>query len=252
MALSLRQADIIEIARREGRVSVDGLAARFGVTLQTVRRDLAELSTAGKLERVHGGAVLPSGLSNIEYEARRNLNAAAKDRIGRACAARIAEGTSLFLAIGTTTEAVARALLEHEKLLVVTNNINVASILTGNPGCEVIVTGGILRPSDGGLVGDVTAEMAAQFKLDLAVIGASAIDTDGDLLDYDYREVRVSQTMLRQARGRMVVADGSKFQRHAPVRVGDLSGLDAFVTDRAPPAPVARACEGWGTEVLVA
>ena len=137
---------------------MEGLAERFGVTLQTIRRDLSELADAGKLDRVHGGAVLRAGVANIGYAERRLMNADAKAAIGRACAATIPDNSSLFLNIGTTTEAVARALLHHRNLTVVTNNMNVANILAESEGCDVIVAGGVLRRSDGGLVGDLTTE----------------------------------------------------------------------------------------------
>jgi DeoR family glycerol-3-phosphate regulon repressor len=252
MTLNFRQGEILALAKAERRVLVEDLAARFGVTLQTIRRDLAELAEAGQLERVHGGAVVRSGMANIGYEARRSMNAAAKAAIGRACAARIPHNTSLFLNIGTTTEAVARALLAHRNITVVTNNINVANILIANEGCEVVLAGGSLRRTDGGLTGALTARFIEQFKVDFAVIGASALDGAGDLLDYDLAEVGVSQTILRHARAACLVADASKLARRAPVRIASLAALDLWVTDLAPPAALARACAGWGTEVLAA
>ena len=144
MALSIRQSDILELARSEGKVLVDDLAIRFGVTLQTIRRDLTDLADAGRLERVHGGAVLRAGVANIGYAERRSLNAEAKAAIGRACAAAIPDNSSLFRNIGTTTEAVARELLGHRNLTVVTNNLNVANILAESESCDVIVAGGVL------------------------------------------------------------------------------------------------------------
>ncbi|WP_372885685.1 DeoR/GlpR family DNA-binding transcription regulator, partial [Shimia sp.] len=120
MSQNFRHPDILEIARQTGRVTVEGLAAHFDVTVQTIRRDLKDLANAGKLERVHGGAVLPSGVANIVYEERRRLNETAKKRIAQACAGTIPDGASVFLNIGTTTEAVARALLGHRRLMVVT------------------------------------------------------------------------------------------------------------------------------------
>ncbi|MTH99682.1 DeoR/GlpR family DNA-binding transcription regulator, partial [Roseibium sp. RKSG952] len=129
MSLSFRQSDILEIAKQHGRVAVEELADKFGVTVQTIRRDLSELSEAGKLDRVHGGAVLRSGVSNIGYEDRRELNEDAKSRIAAKCAADIPDGASIFMNIGTSTEAVARQLLNHKNLMVVTNNMNVANIL---------------------------------------------------------------------------------------------------------------------------
>lgn len=252
MPQSFRQPEILQIAQRDGKVSVEDLAARFDVSLQTIRRDLTELADAGKLERVHGGAVLPSGTTNIGYEHRRTLNLQAKQRIAKACAADIPDGVSLFLNIGTSTEAVAHELLHHRNMMVVTNNMNVANILVANPDCEIIVAGGSLRRSDGGLVGTLTTEVISRFKFDLAVIGCSAIDEDGDLLDFDVQEVGVSQSIIRQSRNVFLVADHSKFFRTAPARIASLSELDAFYTDAALPAETAARCRDWGTRVVLA
>ena len=145
---------------------------------------------------------------------------------------------SLFLNIGTTTEAVARELLNHRNLTVVTNNMNVANILVANESCEIMVAGGVLRRSDGGLVGDLTAQFIEQFKVDFAIIGASALDADGDLLDFDLQEVRVSKALIRRARRTFLVADASKF---AALRPGQdrLAARDRRLLHR--PAAVAPA-----------
>ncbi|MFP4238530.1 MAG: DeoR/GlpR family DNA-binding transcription regulator [Rhodosalinus sp.] len=251
MSSTFRHSEILEIARREGKVTVEGLAQRFGVTVQTIRRDLSDLADAGKLERVHGGAVLPSGVANIGYEERRALNAGAKEAIGAACAAEIPESASVFLAIGTTTESVARHLLRHRDLMVVTNNLNAANILLANPDCEIAVAGGTLRRADGGLVGPLASRAVAEFKVDIAVIGCSALDADGDILDFDIAEVEVSRTVLRQSRRRVLVADASKFHRSAPARIGSLADLDAIYTDGPLPAGLSRRCAGWQTELRV-
>lgn len=251
MSQTFRYPTILEIARREGKVTVEGLAEHFGVTLQTIRRDLTDLADAGKLERVHGGAILPSGTTNIEYEERRALNTDAKAAIARACAARIPDNSSLFLNIGTSTEAVARELLHRENLMVVTNNMNVANILVGNPTCEIVVTGGHLRRADGGLVGQLAAETIRNFKFDLAVIGCSALDVDGDMLDFDIQEVSVSQTILRHSRRSFLVADHSKFKRSAPARIASMANVDTFFTDRPVPASLQKSCADWGTELVV-
>lgn len=250
MSQTFRHPEILEIARRDGKVTVDGLAAHFGVTLQTIRRDLTDLAEAGRLERVHGGAVLPSGTTNIGYEERRSLNQEAKRAIARACAAQIPNNISLFLNIGTSTEAVAEELLYHENLMVVTNNMNVANILVGNQDCDIIVTGGQLRRSDGGLVGNLAAETIRQFKFDLAVIGCSSLDREGDLLDFDIQEVTVSQTILRQSRKTFLVADHTKFARSAPARIASLSDIDVFFTDHSLPSDLSAACQSWGTQVV--
>ena len=251
MLQNLRHPDILDIARREGRVTVEDLADRFGVTVQTIRRDLSDLADAGRLQRVHGGAILPSGTTNIGYEDRRGLYAVEKQAIAEVCAAQIPNGASVFLNIGTSTEAVARALLHHSRLLVVTNNMNVANILAGNPKAEVIVTGGTLRRSDGGLVGHLASDSIRQFKFDIAVIGCSALDQDGDVLDFDFQEVTVSQTVLAQARRSILVADQSKFQRTAPARIVSLAALDMFITDKPLADVLAAKCAAWKTDVVV-
>ncbi|MRU15247.1 DeoR/GlpR transcriptional regulator [Roseovarius sp. A21] len=251
MSQTFRQPDILEIARTEGKVMVEDLAERFNVTVQTIRRDLTELANAGKLERVHGGAILPSGVTNIVYEERRRLHEDAKQSIARACAAAIPDDASVFLDIGTTTEAVAQALLDHSNLMVVTNNMNVANILLANPDCEIVVAGGTLRRSDNGLVGNITARTIENFKFDHAILGCSAMDEDGDLLDFDIQEVLVGQTLLKRSREVLLVADHSKFQRNAPVRIGSLQDIDRFFTDRPLPPTLMDRCAGWGTEVSI-
>ena len=251
MSLSFRQSDILNIAQQNGRVMVEDLASQFGVTVQTIRRDLSELADMGKLDRVHGGAVIRSGVSNIGYEDRRALNEDAKVRIATACARDIPDGASVFMNIGTSTEAVARQLLGHKDLMVVTNNMNVANILVDNTDCDIVVAGGVLRRSDGGLVGNLTISTIRQFKFDYAVIGCSALDTDGDLLDFDFQEVLVSQTILAQTRRTFLVADHSKFQRAAPARITSLAEIDSFYTDHPVAADLNDRCRDWNTALRI-
>jgi len=240
------------MARAQGRVGVEELAARFSVTPQTIRKDLNELCDQRLLTRLHGGAVIASGVENIGYEARRFIAQEEKRAIGVAAAAVIPNNTSLFINIGTTTEEVARALLDHEGLLVITNNINVANILYRHPRIDVIVAGGPVRRSDGGIIGGAAVDFIRQFKVDYAVIGASAIDEEGALLDFDYREVRVSQAIIGNAREVVLVSDRLKFDRSAPVRIGDISQVDTFVTDQIVSAPIADLCRTHAVRVVVA
>jgi DeoR family glycerol-3-phosphate regulon repressor len=235
--------DILEIARREGRVDVETLAHHFDVTPQTIRKDLNDLCDIEKLNRVHGGAVFPSNTVNMAYQARREIAADGKARIARAVADLIPDNSSLILNIGTTTEQVAFALRRHQGLMVITNNLNVAYILSDAPGVEVVVSGGMVRKSDGGIVGAAAIDLIRQFKVDFAVIGTSAIDEEGTLLDFDYREVRVSQAILGQARTSILAADTSKFERRAPVQVGQLQDIDIFVTDEHPPRSIRKICD---------
>lgn len=233
-----RQIELIDEVRRQGSVSVETLAERFGVTLQTVRRDVRLLAEAGLLARFHGGVRLPeSTTENIAYRQRQRLNEAGKRAIARCIAQRVPEGCSLILNIGTTTEAVAHELLGHRGLRVITNNLNVARILAANADCEVLMAGGVVRARDGGIVGEVTVDFIQQFKVDIGVIGISGIEADGTLRDFDIREVTVARAIVAQSRRLWLAADHSKFNRPAMVEVGRLDQVDTLFTDRPPPAP---------------
>lgn len=248
--LSRRQQDITALLRETGRLAVEDLAARFCVTPQTIRRDLNDLAEARLVTRVHGGAIIASGFENLAYDARKQVAQAAKRRIGEAAAALIPDNSSLFLNLGTTTEEVARAIAGRAGLMVVTNNMNVALELHRNDSLQVIVAGGTLRPSDGGIVGRLAADAFRQFKADFAIIGTSAIDRDGTLLDYDLREVQVSRAIIENARRVVLVTDSSKFTRRAPVRIARLEEIDILVTDRLPSPDLAALCRNADVEVI--
>ncbi|MDA7416368.1 DeoR/GlpR family DNA-binding transcription regulator [Xenophilus arseniciresistens] len=233
-----RQIKLLDAVRARGALSVEQLAEMLGVTLQTVRRDVQRLADGGLLTRFHGGVRVPSSTTeNIGYSQRAALNAEGKARIARAVAQQVPNDCSLILNIGTTTEAIAHALLRHTGLRVITNNLNVAAILSGNPHCEVIVAGGSVRARDRAIVGEATVDFIRQFKVDIAVIGISGIEADGSLRDFDLREVKVAQTIIAQARQVWLAADASKFNRPAMVQLAQLSQIDCLFTDEEPPPP---------------
>ncbi|MEM7171700.1 MAG: DeoR/GlpR family DNA-binding transcription regulator [Pseudomonadota bacterium] len=247
-----RQGDILAYARQIGRVNVEQLAKHFDVTPQTIRKDLNELCDRALLQRVHGGAVAISGVTNFGYEARRNLAAEGKQLIGQCAADLVPNDCSILINIGTTTEQVAMALRTKVGVMVITNNLNVINILSGYPEIEVIVAGGALRHSDGGIVGEAAVDFIKQFKVDYAIIGTSAIDEDGSLLDYDYREVKVTQAIIANARRAILVADSMKFERSAPVRIAHLSQIDYFVTDTRLPDHLGAICRESEVKVVLA
>ena len=233
-----RQLTLLTVVQARGSVTVEQLADTLGVTLQTVRRDVQRLADEGLLTRFHGGVRVPSStIENIAHPQRESLNAEGKLRIARTVAAAVPNDCSLILNIGTTTEAIARALRQHTGLRVITNNLNVASILSTNPQSEVIVVGGVVRGRDQGIVGEAAVDFIRQFKVDIAVIGISGIEADGSLRDFDYREVKVSQTIISHAREVWLAADISKFNRPAMVEVATLSQIDRLFTDAPPPEP---------------
>src|SRR5881392_1935131 len=233
-----RQSLLLDEVRARGSVTVEALSDQFGVTLQTVRRDVKLLSDAGLLARFHGGVRLPSStVENIAYRQRQQLNQTAKQRIARTVAKAVPNDCSLIINIGTTTEAIARELLHHKGLRVITNNLNVAAILADNPECEVIVAGGVVRNRDRGIVGEAAVEFIRQFRVDIGLIGISGIEADGSLRDFDYREVKVSRAIIEQSREVWLAADHSKFNRPAMVELARIDQLDLLFTDQPPPAP---------------
>ncbi len=232
-----RQSGIIQAASVDGHQTIEALAERFNVTHQTIRRDVNRLANAGLIARFHGGVrLLESTTENIAYRQRQAIAAGEKQRIARAIAARVPNGYSLIMNIGTTIEAVAHELLRHNDLRVITNNLNVAALLSGNPNCEVIVAGGVVRTNDQAIMGEATIDFIRQFKVDIGLIGISGIEPDGTLRDYDYREVRVARTIIDQSRQVWLAADHTKFSRAAMVELATLEEIDMVFTDQDPPS----------------
>ncbi|MEM7523304.1 MAG: DeoR/GlpR family DNA-binding transcription regulator [Pseudomonadota bacterium] len=252
MDLTERQSLILAQLKESGRVLVDDLALRFEVTTQTVRRDLNGLCDRGLAARIHGGARITNSIANVDYEDRRRLAGPAKEAIGALAASLIPDNCSVMINIGTTTEQVARGLFAHTGLVVISNNINVINTLVGSQAKELILAGGVVRPSDGAIVGDAAVEFISRYKADYAIIGASALDQDGAVIDFDAREVSVARAILRNARTRILVADALKFERSAPMRICDIGEIDMFVTDAPPPPAFMDVAAAGEVEVLVA
>jgi DeoR family transcriptional regulator, glycerol-3-phosphate regulon repressor len=240
--LAPRHQAILELAKDRGFLSTEELTRHFKVTSQTVRRDINELCEQGFLRRYHGGAGLASSVENVDYSARKILQHEEKIRIARIVAEQIPDNASLFINIGTTTEEVALALSEHKNLRIITNNLNVAALLCENPSFEIILAGGVVR-RDRGVIGESTIDFIRQFKVDFGIIGISGIDADGTLLDFDYREVRVAQAIIENARQVFLVTDHTKFSQNPMVRLCHISEIDAVFTDRPPPEEIRHSLE---------
>lgn len=240
MAQRRRQDLIIELIQKNGFVTTEQLVNHFQVTPQTIRRDLNQLAEESKVRRHHGGAGIDSSTVNTAYQTRKIMELEAKERIAKELVRHIPDNSSLFINIGTTTETIARALLNHSNLRIVTNNLHVASILSAREDFHVIIAGGEVRNRDGGIVGEATRDFIGQFKMDFGIIGISGIHRDGSLLDFDYREVRVAQTIIANSGKVLLAADHSKFGRNAMVRLGDITQADHFFTDQDPPAEIQK------------
>ena len=232
-----RHQSIIDLARQNGFLSTEELTRLLKVTPQTIRRDINDLCEKGLLRRYHGGAGLSSSIENMDYATRHVLNREAKIRIAEVVAQHIPNNASLFINIGTSTEQVAKSLLNHKNLRIITNNLNIAALLCDKKDFEIIIAGGAVR-ADRGVIGESTIDFIRQFKVDYGIIGISGIESDGTLLDFDYREVRVAQVIIENARQVFLVADHTKFSHTPMVRLGHLSDIDAFFTDLPLPRAV--------------
>ena len=236
-----RHDKIRQRVNAKGFVTIEQLAAEFGVTPQTIRRDINLLSQEGSIHRYHGGAGVAASTENVAYTQRKVLCLSEKQQIAQMVAAQIPDHASLFINIGTTTEEIAKCLGDHDRLWVITNSLNVASIMAGNENFEVIVAGGLVRPRDGGIVGPLTIDFIQQFRVDFGIIGISGIDLDGTLLDFDYREVRAARAIIDNSRKVFLAADHTKFGRNAMVRLGSIGEIDALFTDLPPVESVMEA-----------
>jgi DeoR family glycerol-3-phosphate regulon repressor len=235
-----RQRELIELVRQRGYVSIESMASRFSVSAQTIRRDIKRLSELNLLQRHHGGAGLPPGSDTLAYTSRRVRNADGKKRIGELVAGIIPAGASVFIDIGTTTEAVAIGLLNHRNLRVITNHIGVAAILSERTEFEITLAGGTVRKRDQAVTGESTVDFLGRYKVSYGIFGIGTIDEDGDLLDYDYRDVRVSEVAMANSRHKFVVMDKTKFNGEAMVKLGHISMINAVFTDGEPPLPVRK------------
>lgn len=251
MSLIVRQQKTLELVRERGYISIDELALYFDVTPQTIRRDINQLADDGLLRRYHGGAAHDSSVENTEYTMRVGHMLVEKQRIAKAVAAAVPDHASLFINIGTTTEAIAHALLNHTGLRIITNNLNVAKILSAKEDFEVLIASGRVRP-DGGVIGQATADFFKQFKADYALMGISGIDEDGTLLDFDFQEVCVSQEIVSSARQVFLAADNSKFGRNAMIRLGSLKEVDCIFTDLLPAEPYMKTIRELSINLIVA
>ena len=245
-----RQLAILKHLKQTGRALVDDLAELLGATPQTIRKDLNSLAVGNQIIRFHGGAALVVGTEYTNFDARAEIAREEKDAIGRRVAAEIPNNSSVIVNGGTTTAAVVAHLSFHVGLKVVTDSVYLANILRRNVGIEVMVPAGVVRSSDGAILGESAVDFIRLFRADIAVIGAAAIAPDGALLDYDLREASVTRAIISSARNVILAADSTKFGRMAPVCFGQLDQIDSLATDAGCPDALRTLCEDRGIGFL--
>ncbi|MEJ6781924.1 DeoR/GlpR family DNA-binding transcription regulator [Aminobacter sp. Piv2-1] len=249
---SKRHSEILRLLETEGTITIADLADKLGVSLETVRRDVKPLSANGSILKMHGAIGLPAVVGEAPFERRMRENAEAKRSIARVVAATIRDGDSVMLDTGTTTSYLARELLGHRRLTVVTNSSDIARTLATVNGNKVYMAGGELRSDSGAAFGVSAIEFVSRFAVAHAVISAGAVDAANGVMDYNLEEAEFARTVLARGQRSVVVTDHTKFGRQGLVQVCGFAGFGELVTDRAPPADLAEALAAAGTELTVA
>lgn len=237
-----RQSEIMQAVREAGSYSISGLAARLGVSTETIRRNIKPLVDSGQAIRFHGGLLDPGQVDEPPFRRRMQVNRDAKRKVAALAAALVRDGDSLILDNGTTTTYLAEALSGHSRLVVVTNSAEIACRLASRNGNRVFMTGGELSGDDAAAFGPASLDFLSQFEVRFAFISVGGITARGDLVDFHLFEAEFSRVAMAQAQESWIITDRSKFGRDAPVRVCELGEIDGVVCDGEPPAEFARRC----------
>jgi DeoR family glycerol-3-phosphate regulon repressor len=251
MVQSKRQTDILRLLESEGTIGIAELAARLGVSLETVRRDLKPLAGLGAVIKTHGEVGLPSSMGEAPFEKRMRENSAAKKAIAAQVAATIRDGDSILMDTGTTTSFLARALIGHRRLTVVTNSSDIARTLATVNGNRVYMAGGELRSDNGAAFGSTAIDFIGRFSVAHAIVSAGGVDAEG-VMDFDLDEADFARMALSRGQRRLVVCDHTKFGRQGVVRVCGFGGVTELVTDLPPPDEISAALESSGATLTVA
>jgi len=237
-----RRSSIAELIARDGRVSVERLAADFSVSVETIRRDLTVLSEQGLVRKVHGGASPPRLLVEGSFSERMVEDPDAKQAIAFKLNALVRPGDTLFMDTGSTTLIAAGALLATGGLTIVTNSLRIAQAMgRSGAGGRAHLLGGLFVAGNDQTVGQAAIDQIAQFQADHAVITVAGLDADVGATDADEGEAQIARAMIRRANNVVVLATSSKFGRRAAFRVCGLEGIGAVLSDTQPSGPLQNA-----------
>lgn len=228
-----RRQAILAAVLASGAVSVAELAARFDVTYQTIRRDLRMLETQGLLQKGFGGAFASPGVARHTRDERNAIQVPVKHQLVEAIEQFIMPGATIFVGLGTTFVSLHEILVRHPDVLVATPNLEVAHSCALKTDATVYVYGGYLRNKDSSVL-TLADDSRHRFKFDLAIIGASAIDRDGVVQEFDPMEVDLVRSILPHSRQVALVAHDEKFSRRAPHVVTELGNIDILITNGDP------------------
>jgi DeoR/GlpR family transcriptional regulator of sugar metabolism len=248
-----RHRVILDTVQDSGRVTVAELTRLLDVSEVTVRRDLHDLAAQGLVKRAHGGALVAApALPEPPVLQRMSERPSDKARIGRAAAALIPDGTSVFIGSGTTTVHVARNLAGRKNLTVVTNALNVALELAAAQGVTVVMTGGLMRPTELSLIGHIAEQSLREVRVDKAVIGIPAISLDAGLTNDYLPEVMTDRHIIDMAPELIVVADHTKFGKVASAFIAPVARIRTLVTDACVEPETLTQLQKLGIRVVIA
>lgn len=250
MLAEQRRDMILEILDSRGSVSVSELHRRLKVSRETIRRDITRLASEDRLRKTHGGA-LSRDSEEPALSERRMMNVEGKRAIGEAAAEMVPDGASLILDSGTTVQCLAEALMGHRRLTIYTNDLQIAGRLAGRNGNRVLVLGGELAGSEGAAFGPDAAVMLERYFTDFAFVGASAVAEHPLLTDYTRDAAELHALMFTHARTAVLLADHTKFNRIAPVRVDNVDRIATMITDTEPAPALVEALGRIGAELRV-
>ncbi|PBB35767.1 DeoR/GlpR family DNA-binding transcription regulator [Mesorhizobium sp. WSM3868] len=233
----------------EGKVLAGELASRFGVSEDTVRRDLRELAKAGQLRRVYGGAVAPAPFAAATISERARHAPEEKLRLAKAAVGMLRSGQALFIDGGTTNEAIARAIPRDIELTVATNSLGVASALADLPLVELIVLGGRYVRDLGTCVGGDTLAAVAQLGADMFFLGSCGLDASRGVTAFDSAEAEVKRAMARNSAGIVIAVTNDKLATAAPYRVAAPEAISHLVVDKTAPPAILADFERLGAEI---
>jgi DeoR/GlpR family transcriptional regulator of sugar metabolism len=247
-----RRQRLVVLVESRGAARLEELSAALGVSQATVRRDLNAVSAAGRLRRVHGGAVATDQrVDEPHFEVKAGAAAPEKARIAAAAVKLLAPDDTVYLDSGSTVLALARLLHGWARLVVVTNSLPVATELVGR-GPRLILIGGELRATSRAIVGPLTRHLLDDLHVDRALMGTFALSLDEGLTTTDPAEAFTKQLVLSRAREVILLADSTKIGTRSFVRAGRLSEIDVLVTDTGLDAPTARTLGRRGVRVITA
>lgn len=253
MLAAKRQTEIEHYLSEVECASLEELSQRLGASVSTIRRDLNHLETLGRLERTHGGARLlqvAPRLDEFAFALRDARQREEKEAIARAAARFIHSDQTVFVDAGSTTYHVARQ-LETKPIHILTNSLPVAQHYSGSSQVEVVVSGGVIYPRLGVLVGHMAVEAFAKMHADVAVMGAGGLTLEG-VSNSHVLLIDIQRAMLRQARKILLCLDHTKLGKRSVTPLCGLDRVDILVTDHKAPRPILEKIKAMGVEVVVA